>query len=540
MSTTASQLPWDGVSATDASALTRSQARRVILASSLGTLFEWYDFFIYGSLAAFFGTLFFPKGSETAAFLASLATFGAGFAVRPLGGLLFGILGDTLGRKLSFLTTIVLMGASTAAIGFLPTFQTWGWAAPAALVGLRLLQGLALGGEYGGAAIYVAEHAPDHRRGTWTSWIQTTASLGLLASLLVVLICRLSLTAEQFAQWGWRIPFVLSLALPAVSFYVRMKLSESPVFQTMRDAGRLSKRPISETFRDRANVRRILVMLFGGQAGLAAVWYTCQFYALFFLLNTLKMPFVSAYTAIAVALVIGTPLFVLFGWLSDQIGRKWIILASFALTAVTLVPIFHALAQYGNPGLAEFQSKANIRVEAKDCNFNIFAAPATPCDKARDFLTKAGLSYAMLPASNGEDVTVRIAGSELRGFDAARYEQALVAAGYSASANPGLLNLPAIIALLSLMMVYVAMAYAPMAAYFVELFPARIRYTSMSVTYHVGVGWLGGFSPFISAALVVYTGNIFAGLWYPIALAVLSLAVGSLFIRETRNNDISV
>ena len=538
MSTIATRPSQDNFSRTDAVVLTPAHARRVIFASSLGTLFEWYDFFIYGSLAAFFGTLFFPKGSETAAFLASLATFGAGFAVRPLGGLLFGALGDTLGRKISFLATIVLMGSSTAAIGFLPTFETWGWAAPATLVGLRLLQGLALGGEYGGAAIYVAEHAPHDQRGYWTSWIQTTASLGLLASLIVVLACRLSMTAGEFAQWGWRIPFVLSLALLALSYYVRTKVSESPVFLSMRQAGRLSKSPIRESFSDPENLRRILVMLFGAQAGLAAVWYTCQFYALFFLLNTVKMPFVQAYTAVAVALVIGTPLFVFFGWLSDKIGRKWIILASFALTALTLVPIFHSLAQQGNPKLTEFQRNADIRVAAKNCNFNLFAAPVTPCDKARDFLTKAGLSYAQLAPESQEEVVTRIGQYELHGFDAADYERALTGAGYQASSDPGLLNIPAIVALLSLLMMYVAMAYAPMAAYFVELFPARIRYTSMSVTYHVGVGWLGGFSPFISAALVIHTGNIFAGLWYPIVLAIVSLVVGGFLIRETKNVDI--
>jgi len=538
MSTVASELPHDGISTTDPSVLTRAQAWRVVLASSLGTMFEWYDFFIYGSLAVIFGARFFPEGSETAAFLASLATFGAGFAVRPLGGVLFGAVGDMIGRKISFLATIVLMGISTAAIGFLPTFETWGWAAPVALVGFRLLQGLALGGEYGGASIYVAEHAPHQRRGTWTSWIQTTASLGLLASLVVILVCRLSLTAEQFSQWGWRIPFVLSLALLALSVYVRSKVSESPVFRTMRQEGRLSKRPISESFRDPVNVRRILITLFGAQAGLAAVWYTCQFYALFFLIQTVKMPFTSAYMAVAIAIAIGTPLFVFFGWLSDKIGRKWIILVSFALTAITLIPIFNSLVQYGNPGLAAFQSNANIRVEATDCNFNIFAAPKTPCDKARDFLTKAGVSYVMLPASDSSDVTVRVGEYELHGFDAAQYKEALAKAGYVASANPSLSDLSAVVALLVLMIAYVAMAYGPMAAYLVELFPARIRYTSMSVTYHVGVGWLAGFAPFISAALVVHTGNRLAGLWYPVVLTTLSLVIGGLLIQETKNNSI--
>jgi len=520
------------------SKMTASEARKVIIASSLGTLFEWYDFFIYGSLAAYFSSLFFPKGNETAAFLASLAAFGAGFAVRPIGALIFGAIGDRAGRKTSFLITIILMGASTAALGFLPTFSTWGWASPVALVSLRLLQGLALGGEYGGAATYVAEHAPSGRRGTWTSWIQATATLGLLASLIVVLACRLLLSAEQFADWGWRIPFIISIGLLLVSIYVRARVDESPVFRAMQREGRLSSRPVSETLRDPVNLKRIAIMLFGTQAGLAAVWYTCQFYALFFLVSTMKMPFVPAYGCVATALVISTPMFVFFGWLSDRIGRKWIVLTSFALAALTLFPIFGKMAEYANPGLTEFQRKTSVQISGNDCNFNLFATPTTPCDLARDFLAKAGLSYAMQPPAPGVDVIVRIGDRELRGFDAGRLKQELDASGYpqQGAANPDVIPLTA---LLVLMMVYVTMAYAPMAAYFVELFPARIRYTSMSITYHIGVGWLGGFSPFICAALVIHAGNILSGLWYPVILAALSFFIGALFIRETVDSDIA-
>ncbi len=518
--------------------IAKSKERRVILAASIGAMFEWYDFFLYGSLAAFFGTLFFPQGSETAGFLASLATFGAGFAVRPVGAILFGRLGDTVGRKFTFLATIVLMGGSTAAIGFIPTFETWGWGAPVMLATLRLLQGLALGGEYGGAAIYVAEHAPNDRRGYQTSWIQTTATLGFLISLIVILACRLNMSSEQFTAWGWRIPFLASLILLAISIYVRMQLSESPVFQAMKDAKSLSKQPVRDSFTNISNIGKMLVILFGAHAGQSVVWYTCQFYALFFLINTLKLPFVDAYLAIAAALVIGMPFFPIFGWLSDKLGRKWIILASCALSTLTFFPIFEALASYGNPSLAEFQRTADVRIAGRGCNFSLFAAPATACDKARDFLIKSGISYTIIPAVNAEEVTVMIAGKELYGFDQASYTKSLKEAGYPGTPDPSRVNKPALIALLAVLIIYVAMGYGPLAAYFVELFPARIRFTSMSLPYHIGSGWFGGFSPFISAALVVQTGNIFAGLWYPVVVAGASVVIGGLLIRETRQRDI--
>jgi MFS family permease len=512
--------------------------KRVIIAASLGTVFEWYDFFLYGSLAAFFGELFFPKGSETAAFLASLATFGAGFAVRPLGALVFGRLGDTAGRKVTFLATIVLMGMSTAGLGVLPTFETCGWTSPAMLVTLRLVQGLAIGGEYGGAAIYVAEHAPRIRRGFATSWIQTTSTLGLLLSLAVVLACRKLIDAPDFAQWGWRVPFLLSLVLLAISVYIRMKLDESPVFRRMEGAGTLSRTPLRDTFANWANVKRMLVILFGAHAGLSVVWYTGQFYVLFFLTNTLKVPYVDAYQIVGIALIMGAPLFIVFGWLSDQIGRKWIILAGCGLAAATVFPIFQAITLNANPALAEFQRSVPVMVSARDCNFNIFAAPSTPCDRARDFLTKSGVSYT-LRDSPGGDFSVTIGGAAVNSFDPPAIAAALKSAGLPASADPATMHKSAIVALILLLLVYVTMGYGPAAAYFTELFPARIRYTSLSFPYHIGSGWFGGFLPFISAAVAVHTGNIYAGLWYPVIVAGITVIIGATCISETKDNDIA-
>ncbi len=390
--------------------------RKVIFASSLGTVFEWYDFYLYGTLAVFFSSLFFPPGNETAAFLASLATFGAGFAVRPLGALVFGRIGDLVGRKYTFLITIVVMGLSTALVGVLPTYAQIGIWAPILLVTLRLAQGLALGGEYGGAATYVAEHAPPGKRGYYTSWIQTTATLGFFLSLAVILACRLGFGEEAFKAWGWRVPFLISVALLAVSVYIRLRLQESPVFAEMKAEGKLSRAPLTESFGQWRNARIVLIALLGATAGQGVVWYTGQFYALFFLQNTLKLDFQTAYLLIAAALAIGTPFFVVFGRLSDRIGRKRIMVAGCLLAALTFIPIFKGLTQSVNPALAEFQARAAVTVAGSDCRFHIFAKPKTACDQARDFLTKAGVNYERAAPEPGVDVVTTIAGARLAGY----------------------------------------------------------------------------------------------------------------------------
>ncbi|HEU4530537.1 MAG TPA: MFS transporter [Steroidobacteraceae bacterium] len=512
--------------------------RRVIFASSLGTVFEWFDFYLYGTLAVFFGALFFPPGNETAAFLASLATFGAGFAVRPLGALVFGRIGDMVGRKYTFLITIVVMGLATALVGVLPTYAQIGIWAPILLVTLRLAQGLALGGEYGGAATYVAEHAPIEQRGYYTSWIQTTATLGFFLSLAVILSCRLGFGDEDFRAWGWRVPFLVSVLLLAVSVYIRLKLEESPVFLHMKATGQHSRAPLSEAFGEWRNLRVVLLALFGATAGQGVVWYTGQFYALFFLQNTLKLDFRLSYTLIAVALLIGTPLFVVFGRLSDRIGRKRVMVAGCVLAALTYIPIFHGLTLFANPALSEFAERAQVSVAAHHCRFNIFARPATDCDRARDFLTKAGVSYEQLPFNGTDEVLTTIAGVQLRGFDEAQYQAALANAGYPQKADPARVNKPATVLLLVILMVYVAMVYGPIAAFLVELFPTRIRYSAMSLPYHIGNGWFGGFLPFLAAALVVKSGNIYYGLWYPILIAAMTAVVGAVFIRDRREADL--
>ena len=512
--------------------------RRVIFASSLGTVFEWYDFYLYGTLAVFFSSLFFPPGNDTAAFLASLATFGAGFAVRPLGALLFGRIGDLIGRKYTFLITIVVMGLSTALVGVLPKYEAIGIWAPVLLVTLRLAQGLALGGEYGGAATYVAEHAPHGKRGYYTSWIQTTATLGFFLSLAVILGCRLGFGEETFSAWGWRVPFLLSVVLLGVSVYIRLKLQESPVFLEMKDAGTLSRAPLTESFGRWGNAKFVLLALFGATAGQGVVWYTGQFYALFFLQNTLKLDFQLSYLLVAAALLIGTPFFIVFGRLSDRIGRKGIMVSGCLLAALTFIPIFNGLAYSVNPALAEFESRAGVTVAGQDCRFHIFSKPRTPCDQARDFLTKAGVSYAREPNDGSHEVVTTVAGQKLVGFDEAAYRAVLAANGYPGAADPQRVNLPITVLLLTILMIYVTMVYGPIAAFLVELFPSRIRYSSMSLPYHIGNGWFGGFLPFLAAALVVKSGNIYYGLWYPIVIAAMTGIIGLLFLHETKDADI--
>ncbi|CAI8803144.1 putative MFS-type transporter [Pseudomonas chlororaphis] len=536
------------------------EERKVIFASSLGTVFEWYDFYLYGSLAAIIAKHFFAGVNETTSFIFALLAFAAGFAVRPFGAIVFGRLGDMIGRKHTFLITIVIMGVSTAVVGLLPSYATIGVAAPIILISLRLLQGLALGGEYGGAATYVAEHAPKGKRGYFTSWIQTTATLGLFLSLLVILACRTLLGTEAFEAWGWRIPFLLSILLLIVSVYIRLQLSESPVFQKMKAEGKASKAPLTESFARWDNLKIVIMALLGGTAGQAVVWYTGQFYALFFLLQTLKIDPQTANLLIAGSLLIGTPFFILFGSLSDRIGRKGIIMAGCVLAALTYFPIFHALTQYGNPDVFSAQARNPVTVIADpaQCSFQFDpvgkARFTSSCDLAKSVLAKKAIPYQNQKAEPGAVAQVRIGDKVMPSFEGtgmpaadfkarndafvASLGTALKDAGYPEKADPAKTNYPAVLALLTLLVVYVTMVYGPIAAWLVELFPARIRYTSMSLPYHIGNGWFGGFLPTVAFAMVAATGDIYYGLWYPIVIAVMTAILGTLFLPETKDRDI--
>jgi MFS family permease len=520
--------------------ITREE-RKVIFASSLGTVFEWYDFYLYGSLAAIIAKHFFAGVNETTSFIFALLAFAAGFAVRPFGAIVFGRLGDMIGRKHTFLITIVIMGVSTAVVGLLPGYASIGVAAPIILISLRLLQGLALGGEYGGAATYVAEHAPKGKRGFFTSWIQTTATLGLFLSLLVILACRTVLGTEAFEAWGWRIPFLLSILLLIVSVYIRLQLSESPVFMKMKAEGKSSKAPLTESFARWENLKIVIMALFGGTAGQAVVWYTGQFYALFFLLQTLK---IDPQTAS----------------LSDRIGRKGIIMAGCILAALTYFPIFHALTQYGNPDVFIAQEKNPVTVVANPaaCSFQFDpvgkAKFTSSCDLAKTVLAKKAIPYKNVSAEPGAVAQVRIGDKVIESFEgtgmpaadfkakndafAATLATALKDAGYPEKADPAKTNYPMVLLLLTILVIYVTMVYGPIAAWLVELFPARIRYTSMSLPYHIGNGWFGGFLPTVAFAMVAATGDIYYGLWYPIVIAVMTAVLGIFFMPETKDREI--
>jgi MFS family permease len=522
------------------------EEKRVIFASSLGTVFEWYDFYLYATLAPFFAALFFPPGNDTAALLSAFATYAAGFLVRPFGAIIFGRLGDLAGRKYTFIVTILVMGIATFAVGLLPTFESIGWMAPVLLVSLRLLQGLALGGEYGGAATYVAEHARPHSRGFATSWIQTTATLGFFMALVVIGACRFFLFEPgDFAEWGWRLPFLVSLVLLIVSVYIRLKLNESPVFLKMREEGRASKSPIRDSFFRYPNNKFVLLALLGATAGQGVVWYTGQFYALFFLTITLKVDLLTAYLLIGASLIIGTPLFLVFGWLSDRIGRLKIILAGCLLAALTYFPLFGALTHFVNPDLERFQAENPITLAANPdtCNLHIFVGPwseFSDCDRAKDFLTKSGLSFttAAVPAGSNA-ISVEIGETRVEGWDADAWGSALNSAGYPEKADPDKINYAMTLAILTLFLVYVTMVYGPIAAFLVEMFPTAIRYTSMSLPYHIGNGWFGGMLPLLATAIVAATGNIYNGLWYPVVVALMTVVVGALFLRETKDRQIS-
>src|SRR5437899_2905647 len=519
----------------------RTEERRVIFVSSLGTVFEWYDFYLYAVLAPFFAVRFFPPGNQTAALLSAFAAYAAGFLVRPFGALVFGRIGDLVGRKYTFLVTILFMGSATFLVGLLPTYESVGWLAPILMVTLRLVQGLALGGEYGGAATYVAEHAPQGERGYDTSWIQTTATLGLFLALFVIWLCRSNMDAKEFATWGWRIPFWVSIVLLIFSVYIRLKLHESPIFQQMKAEGKGSKQPLTDSFMKYPNNKYVLLALLGATAGQGVVWYTGQFYALFFLTITLKLDYVSAYTLIGLSLLIGTPFFVFFGWLSDKIGRLKIILAGCLIAAVTFFPLFQGLTHYVNPALEEYAAKTPITVAATDCKFHLFVGPwskFSDCDRAKDFLTKQGLSFKSVPAESGIPVVTTIGSTRIEGWDQKKLEDTLKAAGYKSGADKSQVNWVMTELILVIMVIYVTMVYGPIAAFLVELFPTKIRYTSMSLPYHIGNGWFGGMLPLTATAMVAATGDIYYGLWYPIVVSIMTLVIGAIFLTETKNRDI--
>ncbi|MDO8296842.1 MAG: MFS transporter [Caulobacter sp.] len=538
----------------------RQSHAMVIGGASVGTIFEWYDFYLYGSLAGFITKHFFSGVNETTGYIFALLAFAAGFAVRPLGALLFGRLGDLWGRKNTFLVTMLLMGLSTFVVGLLPSYESIGVAAPVLLIVMRLVQGMALGGEYGGAATYVAEHAPPGRRGLYTSFIQTTATLGLFLSLIVILLVRTNIGEDAFGAWGWRVPFLASILLLGVSLWIRLRLGESPVFQRMIDEGKRTRSPLTESFLRWPNLKLVLLALVGLTAGQAVVWYTGQFYALFFLEKMLKVDGALTNILVAVALLLGTPFFIVFGWLSDRIGRKPIILAGCLIAALTIFPLFRTLTVAANPALAAASARAPVAVIADPaaCSFQFDPIGKTAfrssCDIAKSALASAGVSYQTREAVAGSVATVEIGGTQVPAFEGAgmataafNAEQtawrktlatALHAAGYPEKADSAQVDRPRVVAVLFALILLVTMVYGPIAAALVEMFPARIRYTSMSLPYHIGNGWFGGFLPTTAFAMVAATGDIYYGLWYPVVVAAVTAVVGFLFIREMRGADI--
>ncbi len=542
-----------------------AEEKKVIFASSLGTVFEWYDFYLYGSLAAIIAKQFFSGLDPSAAFIASLLAFAAGFIVRPFGALVFGRLGDMIGRKYTFLVTILIMGLSTFIVGVLPSYASIGAAAPVILIGLRMLQGLALGGEYGGAATYVAEHAPQGRRGAYTSWIQTTATLGLFLSLMVILGTRTAIGETAFAEWGWRVPFIVSILLLAISVWIRLSMNESPAFQKMKAEGKTSKAPLSESFGQWKNLKIVMLALFGLVAGQGVVWYSGQFYALFFLTSVLKVDSATANILVAVSLIIGTPFFVIFGTLSDKIGRKPIIMAGLLLAIVTYFPLFKALTDAANPDLAKAQASAKITLTVDPASCSFQGSPivrevdfTSSCDIAKRALAQSAASYETVPGPAGTVAQVKVGETVINSLNAVKanehkfdeastkgiatfkkeLSEAMKAAGYPPKADPAKVNKPMVVAILTVLVIYVTMVYGPIAAMLVELFPTRIRYTSMSLPYHIGNGWFGGLLPSITFAMVAQNGNIYHGLWYPIGVAAMSFVIGMLFVRETKDVDI--
>ncbi|WP_156964466.1 MFS transporter [Methylocapsa aurea] len=543
--------------------------KKVIFASSLGTVFEWYDFYLYGALASIIGAQFFSQFPKQTADIFALLAFAAGFLVRPFGALVFGRLGDLVGRKYTFLVTILIMGLSTFIVGLLPNYESIGLAAPIILIAARLLQGLALGGEYGGAATYVAEHAPQGRRGFYTSWIQTTATLGLFLSLLIILATRTYYGEADFAKFGWRIPFLVSVALLAISLWIRLQLNESPAFLKMKEDGTGSKAPLSEAFGNWTNAKIVLLALLGLTMGQGVVWYTGQFYALFFMQSILKVDGYTANLLIAWALLLGTGFFIFFGWLSDKVGRKPIIMLGCLLAALTYFPIFQMITANANPALqAALQNvEATVIADPTNCG-NLFNPVGTrvftsSCDIARDFLARNSVKYSRVAGPADALAKIKVGSSEVTAYDAAKVPDAkaaaaafaktmlaaLQSAGYPKADDPGIVKMrnpidvlqpqaAKIVGLLFVLVLYVTMVYGPIAAALVELFPTRIRYTSMSLPYHIGNGWFGGLLPATAFAMVAQTGNIYFGLWYPIAFAFATFVIGVLFVPETKNRDI--
>ena len=534
------------------------EERKVIFASSLGTVFEWYDFYLYGTLAAIIGRQFFSNLDPNSQVIFSLLAFAAGFLVRPFGAIVFGRLGDMIGRKYTFLITILIMGLSTFIVGLLPSYGTIGVAAPVILIALRMLQGLALGGEYGGAATYVAEHAPHGKRGAYTSWIQTTATLGLFLSLLVILGVRTVLGEPEFAAWGWRIPFLVSVLLLAVSVWIRLSLSESPAFQKMKAEGKTSKAPLSESFGEWKNLKIVILALVGLTMGQAVVWYTGQFYTQFFLTGSLQVDGATTNVLVALSLLIGTPFFLIFGSLSDRIGRKRIIMAGLLIAAVTYFPIFRMLTEAANPDLAKAQaaSKVVVTADPSECSFQFnptgTAKFTSSCDIAKQVLATRSVSYDTADGAGPAKISIGtkvIESYTSKGLPAdeakkkdADFKAAIGAAlkenGYPTKADPEKMNKPMIVLLLTILVIYVTMVYGPIAAMLVEMFPTRIRYTSMSLPYHIGNGWFGGLLPATALAIVAQTGNMYNGLWYPIVIALVTLVIGVIFVRETKDVDI--
>jgi len=537
-----------------------AEERKVIFASSLGTVFEWYDFYLYGSLAAIIAKQFFAGTDPNTAFIFALLAFAAGFLVRPFGAIVFGRLGDMVGRKYTFLVTILLMGASTFIVGLLPNYASIGIAAPIILITLRILQGLALGGEYGGAATYVAEHAPDDKRGAFTAWIQTTATLGLFLSLMVILATRTAIGEEAFADWGWRIPFLVSIFLLGISVWIRLSMNESPAFQRMKDEGKISKAPLSEAFGQWKNLKLVILALIGLTAGQAVVWYTGQFYALFFMTQILKVDGPTANILIAASLLIGTPFFIVFGSLSDKIGRKKIIMVGCVLAALTYFPLFKALTHYANPALeaAQISSPVVVVADPAECQFQFNPTGTkkftSSCDIAKAKLAAASVNYKNEVAPAGTVASIKVGDKTLESYSAVglskddatakdkefsgQLKDLIKEAGYPAKADSAQINKPMVLLLLFILVLYVTMVYGPIAAMLVEMFPTRIRYTSMSLPYHIGNGWFGGLLPTTSFALVAYAGDIYFGLWYPIVIALMTAIIGSIFVAETKDNDI--
>jgi len=537
-----------------------AEEKKVIFASSLGTVFEWYDFYLYGSLAAIIAKQFFSGLDEGSAFIFALLAFAAGFIVRPFGALVFGRLGDMIGRKYTFLVTILIMGLSTFIVGILPNYATIGVAAPVILIALRMLQGLALGGEYGGAATYVAEHSPQGKRGAYTSWIQTTATLGLFLSLMVILGTRTVIGESAFADWGWRVPFLVSILLLAVSVYIRLSMNESPAFTKMKAEGKTSKAPLSESFGQWKNLKIVILALIGLTAGQAVVWYSGQFYALFFLTQALKVDGATANIMVAISLIIGTPFFVIFGSWSDKIGRKPIIMAGCLLAVVTYFPVFTALTKAANPDLAAAQAANKVTVTANpaECSFQFNPTGTvkftSSCDIAKQALAGASVSYDNAAAPAGTAATITVGTTVIQGYTSKGLSKedaktqgdafkksladALKAAGYPAKADMAKFDKVTVVAILTYLVILVTMVYGPIAAMLVEMFPTRIRYTSMSLPYHIGNGWFGGLLPTTAFAIVAQTGNMYNGLWYPIIIAGMTFVIGMLFVKETKDVDI--